>query len=97
MIEHIKYRISYIRNGIFKGDFASSTQSSVELLQDMLKCNEFPPDDIQRIAQAMLQALQHKDYLLLADIVYFEIPKLWQGTEADIDVVLRPQFIFSQN
>ena len=96
MIEQIKYKIYCVRKEIFQDDFAEGTRLSVEVLQSLLKCSTFDQAAINDIAQAMMQAMQQQDYLLLADIVYFDIPKLWKGTEADIDAVLQPKFTFSK-
>ena len=96
MLEQIKYKIYCIRNQIFQDDFAEGSKIAVELLQDLLQCNLFNAMEIKKIAQAMMAAMQKKDYLLLADIVYFDIPKLWQGTEEDIDDTIQPKFAFSK-
>lgn len=96
MLEQIKYKIYCIRNEIFRDNFAEGSRIAVGVLQDLLQCNTFDSLEINKIAQAMMEAMQRKDYLLLADIVYFDIPKLWQGTEEDIDGTIQPKFAFSK-
>lgn len=96
MLEQIKYKIYCIRNEIFQDNFAEGSKIAVELLQDLLQCNMFDAMEINKIAQAMMEAMQRKDYLLLADIVYFDIPELWKGTEGEIDAAIQPKFTFSK-
>lgn len=73
-----------IRCQIFGGQFEKALQGTIALLEQLLSDSTVGATAVNPVAEAIMAAVEQKDYLLFADLVYFEIPALGQTGQGDM-------------
>jgi len=71
--------IEDIRQNFFDWKIEQAVQDSIKLLETIVADPEVDQDAVERVAATILSAMEHKDYLLVADLIYFEIPNTWEN------------------
>lgn len=78
----IELKIEDIQRKIFAYDIEQIPALLTDLMSNIIEGQLFDLSDVRkvqifnRIMQASMEAIQHRDYLLLADLIEFEMSKL---------------------
>lgn len=71
--------IGVIRQEFFDGQVEQALADTIKLLETLVADQDIDQQAVGRVATAILSAMEDNDYLLVADLVYFEIPDLWEN------------------
>lgn len=71
--------IGDIRQNFFDGLVEQAVADTIKLLEILIAEQQIDQQAVGRVATAILSAMEDKDYLLVADLIYFEIPALWKN------------------
>lgn len=76
--EELMERIGSIRKHVFANQIEDAINKSAILLEDLLRLagDSDLAGELEKLAEWCMMAIDNKDYLLLADLVYFEIPHI---------------------
>ena len=72
--------IGDIRQNFFDWKLEQAIPDTIKLLEILAADQKNDQAAVGRVAAAVLSAMEDRDYLLVADLVYFEIPGLWKAT-----------------
>jgi len=68
-----------IRQNFFEGQIEQAVPDTIKLLETLVADPTVDQENVGHVAVAILSAMEDKDYLLVADLVYFEIPRIWEA------------------
>ncbi|MDR3560135.1 MAG: hypothetical protein P4N59_01650 [Negativicutes bacterium] len=73
-----------IRRQIFALQIDAALGQTATLIEALLTDGGVSAAAVNRVAMAIMAAVEQRDYLLFADLVYFEIPALGQTRQGDL-------------
>jgi len=76
--------VADIRRQIFAWQIETAVERTVALIEALLAHGRVNSAEVNRLAMAIMVAVEQKNYLLFADLVYFEIPALEQTGQGDL-------------
>ena len=76
--------VAEIRRQIFAWQIDTALAQTAALIESLLANGMANPLLANRVATAIMAAIDQKDYLLFADLVYFEIPALGHNGQGDL-------------
>lgn len=69
--------IGAVRQEFFDGQIEQALANTIKILETVVADQQIDQQAVGRVVTAILAAMEDQDYLLVADLVYFEIPGLW--------------------